>query len=377
MGKGNLFGELALRNPQAVRTATIITSTTCHFSILNRTTFNNCLKTNTEFHLKQQLSFFILFPIFVDIPITSFYKKYYTNISKYYIIKNNYILKQGEKPTRICLLNKGIYILMVNLNIDDLTKLIFFLLKKIQKYKNNITQLELKNYKEIENSLTQSIIEEKKILRDNINFRAFYNTESLIKITEIDCPDIIGYDELIGENDTYAFSVQAKTIENIIYTINYKFYTELFNKNSSVKNHHESLIAIKLDLIIKRLFKIRNNTISSFFNHKIETDISAIISKELEDEKNSFTKLKRFLQFKSTKCKFYNKNDDSSIVKDIFNEKDLLRDKKNYFKNRRKQRDKINIFTAYNNLFKNNSKTKITYKKLILPKGKFQKKKSK
>ena len=374
LGKGNLFGELALRNPQAVRTATIITSTCCHFSILNRTTFNNCLKTNTEFHLKQQLSFFINLPIFVDIPITSFYKKYYTNISKYYIIKNNYILKQGEKPTRICLLNKGLYILMVNLNINELTDLIFFLLKKIQKYKNNITQSNSKNYKEIEDSLSQSIIEEKKILRDNINFRAFYNSESLIKITEIDCPDIIGYDELIGENNLYAFSVQAKTIENIIYSINYKFYTDLFNKNSSVKSHHEALIAIKLDLIIKRLFKIRNNTISSFFNHKIETDISAIISKELEDEKNSFTKLKRFLQFKSTKCNFYNKNDDLSITKDIFNEKDSLKGKKSYFKNKRKQKDKINIFTAYNNIFKNSSNRKISYKKLILPKTKFQKK---
>ena len=54
LGKGNLFGELALRNPQAVRTATIITSTCCHFSYLNKSTYNNCLKLNTELHLKKQ-----------------------------------------------------------------------------------------------------------------------------------------------------------------------------------------------------------------------------------------------------------------------------------------------------------------------------------
>ena len=110
LGKGNLFGELALRNPQAVRTATIITSTSCHFSYLNKSTYNNCLKMNTELHLKEQLSFFINLPIFMDIPITSFYKKYYTNISKNYIIKNSFILKQGEKPSRICLLSKGLYV---------------------------------------------------------------------------------------------------------------------------------------------------------------------------------------------------------------------------------------------------------------------------
>jgi hypothetical protein len=134
LGKGNLFGELALRNPQAVRTATIITSTSCHFSYLNKSTYNNCLKMNTELHLKEQLSFFINLPIFMDIPITSFYKKYYTNISKNYIIKNNFILKQGEKPSRICLLSKGLYVLMANLNISDLTDLIFFYLKKIKKW---------------------------------------------------------------------------------------------------------------------------------------------------------------------------------------------------------------------------------------------------
>ena len=75
LGKGNLFGELALRNSQSVRTATIITSSDCHFSYLNKTTFNNCLKLNTEIHLKEQVSFFINLPIFIDIPITSFYKK--------------------------------------------------------------------------------------------------------------------------------------------------------------------------------------------------------------------------------------------------------------------------------------------------------------
>ena len=377
LGKGHLFGELALRHPQAVRTATIITSTNCHFSYLNRTTFNNCLKINTEIHLKQQLSFFINLPIFVDIPITSFYKKYYTNISKYYILKNNYILKQGEKPTRLCLLSKGLYILMTNLNISDLSDLIFYLIKKIKKYKNSLSNTESNNYKEIINILSQNIEEEKKLIRDNNNFKTFYYSESLIKVTEINCPDIIGFDELIGEDNLYTFSIQAKTIENIIYTIDYKFYTDLYNKNSSVKKHHEDLMVIKLDLILKRLFKIRNSTISSFFNHKIETDISAIISKELEDEKTSCTKLKRFLQFKSTNYNFYKNNEDSSFVKDMINDKDFLKDKSTYLKEKmNKSKEKMNLFAVYtNNILKQNSRSKKMLKKLILPKTDSPKKK--
>ena len=205
----------------------------------------------------------------MGIPIISFYKKYYTNISKNYIIKNNFILKQGEKPTRICLLSKGLYVLMANLNISDLSDLIFFYLKKIKKYKTNFSNLEINNYKEITQSLLQKKENEKKLLRDNIHFKNYYYTDSLIKINEIDCPDIMGYEELIGEDELYAFSIQAKTIENIIYTIDYSFYLDLYHKNVSVKKHHDDLIAIKIDLIIKRLLKIRNNSISNFFNYKI------------------------------------------------------------------------------------------------------------
>ena len=379
LGKGNLFGELALRNPQAVRTATIITSTSCHFSYLNKSTYNNCLKMNTELHLKEQLSFFINLPIFVDIPITSFYKKYYTNISKNYIIKNSFILKQGEKPSRICLLSKGLYVLMANLNISDLTDLIFFYLKKFKKYKSNLTQIEINNYKEITQSLLKNIEDEKKLIRDNIHFKNYYYTDTLIKINEIDCPDIMGYEELIGEDDLYAFSIQAKTIENIIYTIDYAFYLDLYHKNASVKKHHDDLIAIKIDLIIKRLVKIRNNSISNFFNYKIETDINAIISKELEDQKLSNSKLKRFLQFKSTKCNFYNKNEDSSIIKDIINDKEYFKDRSIFSRDKKiKKPEKLNIFTAYRScLLKNNSKGKKTFKKLILPKEQLSKKKQK
>ena len=380
LGKGNLFGELALRNPHAVRTATIITSSVCHFSYINRTTFNNCLKISTELHIKQQLSFFINLPIFIDIPITSFYKKYYTNISKHYIEKNHFILKQGQKPTRLCLLNKGFYILLTIANLSELSDLIFFLLKKIKKYKDNIPQIEFKNYMEIANSLAKNIEDEEKILRDNLSFKNFYYTESLIKITELDSPDIIGYDELIGEDDLYAFSIEAKTIENIIFTIDYGFYTDLFNKNSTVKKHHEDLIALKLDLIIKRLLKIRNNIISSFFNHKIETDISAIISKEMENDQFSNSKLKRFLQFKSTKCNFYSKNNISSMIKDLSNEKDSYFNDKNYcFRDKKsKSKEKLNIFIAYNSYYlKNNSKIRKNYKNFILPKNEIIKKKKK
>ena len=378
LGKGNLFGELALRSTQAVRTATIITSSICHFSYLNKTTFNNCLRISTETHLNQQLSFFINLPIFIDIPITSFYKKYFTNISKHYIPKNHFILKQGEKPTRICLLNRGVFILISTLNLNELTDLIFHLIKKIKKYNSQIEHN--KDYNEIFLSLSKSVEEEKKLIRDNMPFKNFYYTESLIRISEISCPDITGYYELVDENGLYAFSVQAKTNENIIYTMELNFYNDLYSKNNTVQKHHEELLIVKLDLILRRLLKIRNNTLSSFFNHKIETDIGSVISKELEEVKTTSSKLKRFLHFKTTKCNFFNKTEDSSFMNDIYNDKEQLKEKvSSYLRlNKKKTKEMNNIFTMYNNnlILRNNSQRK-RYKDLILPKTKLVVKKKK
>lgn len=378
LGKGNLFGELALRSTQAVRTATIITSSICHFSYLNKTTYNNCLRISTETHLNQQLSFFINLPIFIDIPITSFYKKYFTNISKHYIPKNHFILKQGEKPSRICLLNKGVYILISNLNLKELTNLIFHLLKKIKKY--NSQNEHNKDINEIFLSLSKNVDEEKKLIRDNIPFKNFYYTESLIRISEISCPDITGYYELVGENGLYAFSVQAKTNENIIYTMELNFYNDLYSKNNTVQKHHEEILIVKLDLILRRLLKIRNNILSSFFNHKIETDIGSLISKELEEVKSSSSKQKRFIHFKSTKCNFFNKTEDSSFMNDIYNDKEYSKDKtSNYLRiNIKKTKEMNNIFTMYNNnLILRNSSQRKKYKDLIFPQTKLVAKKKK
>ena len=149
LGKGNFFGELALRDPKAVRTATIITSTDCHFAYLNRKTYNNSLKTNTELHLKNQLTFFINLPIFTDIPVILFYKKYFTHISKHYLAKNRFVIKQGEKPTQLCLLYKGNYELICNMNMKELTESIFYFTEKIKNIQVNLDKKELNYYNDM------------------------------------------------------------------------------------------------------------------------------------------------------------------------------------------------------------------------------------
>ena len=57
--RGALFGEMALNEPNATRKATIITSSDCHFAVLNKKTFNNSIKMGAQRHMKETLQFFI------------------------------------------------------------------------------------------------------------------------------------------------------------------------------------------------------------------------------------------------------------------------------------------------------------------------------
>ena len=360
LGKGNFFGELALRDPKAVRTATIITSTDCHFAYLNRKTYNNSLKTNTELHLKNQLTFFINLPIFADIPVILFYKKYYTHISKHYLAKNKFVIKQGEKPTELCLLYKGNYELICNMNLKELTDSIFYFIDKIKKFHINFDQKELNYYNDMLNLLKESNKREAKLLKNYSKFQNLYVKETLMKISEMSCPDITGFEEIIGKNGLYAFSLQAKTIENIIYSLEFNFYKDLYQRNPLVQKRHDHIIKIKLDLIIKRLLKIRNRAISSLFNHKTEDDIGSLVSKEIENLYNQQKIGKRFLNLKNTKLNFGHKHNISFDIKgNNNNEQNLFMKKIIQHKHTRNisKKERINIYNKMHIKIIKNNKT--------------------
>ena len=333
LDKGAFFGELALRNLHETRTATIITTTDCYFSYLNKKIYNKSLKVNTELNLKNKFNFFSNIPIFSDIPISLFYKNYYTHMSKHHYQKNKFVIKEDEKPTQIYLLNKGNYILLCHKNLNEITDLIFYFISKAKKYQLNNDHTDLTFYQNILDNLKESIEKEKKLLKVNPNFQKIFSKLFFMKISEMSCPDITGFEEIINKDGTYAFSVQANSIENISYSIDFNFYNNLYKKNFLVKKRHDYIIQIKLDLAIKRLVKIRNNIISPFFEQKIEDDISSVFSKEIENIKNARKINKRYIQFRTTFLNVNSKKNLSSLFKDSnINDKILFKKKINYYK---------------------------------------------
>ena len=300
IGTGCLFGEMALTDPNSLRKATIITSSECHFSVLNKKTFNNCIKIGAQRHLRELLQFFIKLPIFSGIPEGVFYNKYYTNLTKVTVLKGKNIVNQGEKPEYITLLQSGQYGVTTFMSLYDLTRLIFRYAKlfnnnndisnlnknnnKKENSNNNISLNDIKSkYKILIQNVLKIMNEENSLLNDNIIFKKFYYSQQLIRISEISCPDIILNDEYLDDSGSFAFSIEAKAPENIIFTMSNKFYFNLRNKNISVKINQDKLLYKKINLMLQRLLIIRNSMINSFFDSKTQKEIGALVIKELDD----------------------------------------------------------------------------------------------
>ena len=323
---GSLFGEMALNDSSALRKASIITSSDCHFSVLNKKTFNNCIKMGTQKHLRELLQFFIELPIFNGIPEGVFYHKYYTNLSKFTVVKGKNIMDQGGKPENIILLQTGAYGVTTRMSLYELTRLIFRYAKyfnistdpnetlknvnnnKKKEFIGNINDIKAK-YRLLFQNVINIVNEENRLLNDNLIFKKYYYSQQFIRIAEISCPEVIINEEYLDDNGLFAFSIEAKSPENIIYTLSTSFYNELKSKNITVRKNNEKLLFKKMNIMIQRLLIVRNSLINSFFDYQSKRDIGESVIKELEEKILLQLKKKRSLVKKDEKILLTNENE--------------------------------------------------------------------
>ena len=258
---GALFGEVALSDPLALRTATIITSTDCHFGTLNKQSYNLSLKAGADKQLRVSLHFICSFEIFSGISLGILNKRYFNNFSLKKVSKGSTILQQNTPSTNISLLREGSYEVYVNMSLNELTQLIKYFYSKLPNKKANIEKVEM------------SERECRAIMKDNIKFRKFYNSKELIRIREIQCPDIVGLSDFIDDNGENAFTVECKSPKGELFELSMNFYNEMLAKDVTVRTNEADFLNKKYDIVTARLLVIRNSKIQSFFDYKSKRDI--------------------------------------------------------------------------------------------------------
>ena len=310
LSKGSLFGEMALNNKNSLRNATIITLDDCHCGVLNKKTYNNCLKNGAEKNLYDILYFIVELPIFRGIQPGVFLRKYYTSLSRNSINKSYKIIIQGEKPEYIALLKSGQYTIYTYNSLYNITNLMIYYLK--------INRKRMKN-DEIVNKIMLSIKITNKLLLENEKFRIYYFSKNNYKVGEMSCPDIIGYNEYIDKDGKYAFSIESKALKGDFFLLKNTFYEEIMRKNEIVRNNQYELYSSKIELILERLYNMRKIVINTFFEYKTKEKIGNIVCKEIDDIIINKIKYKRFKKLFSTNYKIPSKQKDENININIIN----------------------------------------------------------
>ena len=364
---GNNYIEL--NDPNALRKATIITSSDCHFGVLNKKTFNNSLKMGAQKHMKETLQFFIENPIFNGIPEGLFYSKYYTNLSKDTIVKGKKIINQGEKPEQITLLQTGCFEITSRMSLCDLTKLMLYYIDFLLNHSHNTKEIDIKSYRKnikeknsINNKnsnksqknegkknelnklidIQKALNEESSLLSGSIQFKKYYHSLQYIKIAEIYSPEIILSDEFVNENGLYAFTIEARAYENIIYTLKNKFLVDIHDKTISIQKNKEKFLKHKMNFMLKRLLIIRNSLINMFYDSKAKIDIGKEIIQELEDNDSINFKKKRLLNRKV----ILNTNENQKLINNnrLLLNKNFVRE--NYYRSTEESNPEKNSFTT-------------------------------
>ena len=119
------------------------------------------------------------------------------------------------------------------------------------------------------------------IMKDNIKFRNFYNKRETLRISEIESPEFIGFNDYIDRKGNIAFNVECKSPKGQYYSLNYDFYKEMKSKEYSIRANEVKMRNLKIDFMIKRLITIRNSLIKSFFDYKMERNP---VEKKLQEE---------------------------------------------------------------------------------------------
>ena len=304
LSKGSLFGEMALNHKNSLRNATIITLDECHCGVLNKKSYNNCLKNGAEKNLYDILYFIVELPIFKGIQPGVFLKKYYTSLSLNTINKNYKIITQGEKPENITLLKSGQYTIYTYNSLYNITNLMIYYMKINRKTKTN---------DELFNKIILSIKTTNKLLIENEKFRVYYFSKNNFKVGEISCPDIIGYNEYIDKEGKYAFSIESKALKGDFFILKNTFYEEMMRKNEIVRNNQQELYSSKIDLLLERLYNMRKIVINTFFEYKTKEEIGRTVCKEIDESIVNQAKFKRFKKLYSTNYKIPHSQKESIV----------------------------------------------------------------
>ena len=121
---GNIFGELALSDPNSRRSATVVTKEDCYFGTLIKQVYDLSLRAAQEKLRLRNVLFFTRGPIFKGINNNVFLNKFFYTFKKLTYQNGDILFKKGEERKSIIFVEKGELELSRNMTLNDITHII-------------------------------------------------------------------------------------------------------------------------------------------------------------------------------------------------------------------------------------------------------------
>ena len=255
---GNIFGELALSDPNSRRSATVVTKEDCYFGTLIKQVYDLSLRAAQEKLRLRNVLFFTRGPIFKGINNNVFLNKFFYTFKKLTYQNGDILFKKGEERKSIIFVEKGELELSRNMTLNDITHII---------------------------NLLGGILDDKYLTflcNTYYQFnKYYYNFRHNIKFCVLKDREIIGLDDMTIDGKNIFDCKCVSTEKTELYELEYSSFEEA-KKYNNIKNNIIEFVNTKRNLFIKILLEQRN----------------ALIAYELNKIKKSHSKIKSLLEQK-------------------------------------------------------------------------------
>lgn len=255
---GNIFGELALSDPNSRRSATVVTKEDCYFGTLIKQVYDLSLRAAQEKLRLRNVLFFTRGPIFKGINNNVFLNKFFYTFKKLTYQNGDILFKKGEERKSIIFVEKGELELSRNMTLNDITHII---------------------------NLLGGILDDKYLTflcNTYYQFnKYYYNFKHNIKFCVLKDREIIGLDDMTIDGKNIFDCKCVSTEKTELYELEYSSFEEA-KKYNNIKNNIIEFVNTKRNLFIKILLEQRN----------------ALIAYELNKIKKSHSKIKSLLEQK-------------------------------------------------------------------------------
>ena len=293
---GSLVGDVALNDPKALRTATMISSKNCHLGLINKKSYDYSLKFGIEKQRRQRINFILSLDIFNNMSYFNLNKKYYNDFVLENYEKGHKILEQFNDINNIYIIKEGDFDITSKMSLNDINLTIKQYLSKIEN--KNIIKYISEN---IQNPIRKEISDLKTYFGDKISFQ-FLNKIHLIKFYTLSSHEIIGLDDFINpHNNKCYFDCFCSSIKSEVLKISYVFYNQIKAINKGFKFDEKRLLQEKYYKTLKRLIGLREGMIEAFYTSQgkkrgtlLENEIIEEIDKEEMSKIYEYKRRKKF-----------------------------------------------------------------------------------